>query len=157
MARPTVLVASHALRHRSGRARGRLGTGPGSLLDVSRPLLARPGRPEIALGPALARPGRVRNASRRAPGTVVDAQNQPRPIFHPFFIDFGSVFRRFPPVFSSIFDCSCCFFGCEGYCCCLFVFARAFRLSVRLCVALPELAKRTQPDTCRFDLQNAND
>ena len=95
MTRPTVLVASHTLRHRSGLARKRLGTAPGSLLSGSRPLLARPGRPKIALGPALARPGRVPNASRRVPETALNAQNRPRPIFRRFSADFARFFGDF--------------------------------------------------------------
>ena len=99
MARPTVLVAPHALRHRSGRARERLGTVPGSLLGVSRPLLGRSGRPKIALGPALARPGRVPNASRRVPETAFDAQNRPRIIIRRFFVDVAQFFADFRPIF----------------------------------------------------------
>ena len=66
------------------------------LLDGSWPLLARPGRPKIALGPALARPGRVPNASRRVPETALDAQNQP-------FVDFSSILARFFVVFVRCF------------------------------------------------------
>ena len=95
MTRPTLLVASHTLRHRSGRARERLGTVPGSLLDVSRPLLASPGRPKIALEPLLARPSRVPNAPRRVPEPGLDAQNRPRSIFQRFFIDLAWFFGDF--------------------------------------------------------------
>ena len=99
MTRPTLLVASHTLRHRSGRARERLGTVPGSLLDVSRPLLASPGRPKIALEPVLARPSRVPNAPRRVPEPGLDAQNRPRSIFQRFFIDLARFFGDFRSTF----------------------------------------------------------
>ena len=107
MTNPTVLVAPHALRHRSGRARERLGTVPGSLLGASRPLLARPGRPKIDPGPALARPGRVPNAPRRVPETAFDAQNRPRAIFLRFFVHLAWFFRGFSIDFSLIFEGGC--------------------------------------------------
>ena len=99
MRRSTLLVASHTLRHRSGRARERLGTVPGSLLDVSRPLLASPGRPKIALELARARAGRVPNASPRVPETALDPQNRPRAMFRRFFVGLAQFFLDFRPIF----------------------------------------------------------
>ena len=99
MTRPTLLAASHTLRHRSGQARERLETVPGSLLGVSWPLLASPGRPKIALGSALARPSRVPNAPRRVPETALDAQHRPGAIFRRFFVDLAQFFGDFRPTF----------------------------------------------------------
>ena len=100
MTRLTVVVAPHALRRRSGRAWERLGTVPGSLLGVSRPLLARPGRPQIGLGAAFGCPKTVPRASGRVPETALGARTSPRSIFrrlrlrfHGFSNDFSSCDR----------------------------------------------------------------
>ena len=154
MTRPTMLAAPHALRHRSGRARERLGTVPGSLLGVSRPLLARPGRPKIALGPALARPGRVPNALPRVPETALDAQNQPRPIFHRFFVDFGLVFRGFRATFPACLlpvrcpSATCLLLGCCLFAACLLLVCCPFAacllpVGCLVAVLVPEVAETT--------------
>ena len=62
-ARSTVLDAPNALGHRSGAVRERLGSVPGTFLDGSWPLLARPGRPKIGLGAIFGRPRAVPSAS----------------------------------------------------------------------------------------------
>ena len=86
----------------SGTVRKRLGRGPGTLLDVSRPSVARPGRPKIGLGASFGLLQAVPSASGRVPDTAVGAQDGPRLIFRRFlaerawiFIDFRSIFRRF--------------------------------------------------------------
>ena len=97
----TVLDAPNALGHRSGAVRERLRSGPRTLLDVSWPLLARPGSLKIGLWVAFGRPQAVPSASRRVPETALSAQNRPRAIFRRFlddlarfFVDFRSIFRR---------------------------------------------------------------
>ena len=97
-----VLDAPNAVGHSSGAVRGRLRSGPGTLLDVSWPLLARPGRLKIGLWAAFGRPQTVPSASRRVPETASSAQNRPRAIFQRFFddlarffVDFRSIFDRF--------------------------------------------------------------
>ena len=88
----------------TGTVRKRLGRGPGTLLDVSRPSVARPGRPKIGLGASFGLLQAAPSASGRVPDTAVGAQDGPRLIFRRFlderawiFIDFRSIFRRFSP------------------------------------------------------------
>ena len=110
-----VLDAPNALGHCSGAVRERLRGGPGTLLDVSWPLLARPGRLKIGLWAAFGRPQTVPSASGRVPETVLSAQNGPRSIFHKFwfdlarfFVDFGPIFRRFSVRCSDILGAVSC-------------------------------------------------
>ena len=76
--------------------------GPGKLLDISWPFLARPRRPKIGFGAAFGRSKTVPSASGRVPDTALGAQNGARPIFRRFwvglgwiFVDFRTIFRRF--------------------------------------------------------------
>jgi hypothetical protein len=69
----------------------------------------------------------------------LDAQNQPRAIFHRFFADFGSVFRCFPSAFSLIFAGRWYEFGAESS-----AFVRAI-LALFWCLSLPKRqTKRTR-------------
>ena len=97
-----VLDAPNALGHCTGAFRERLRDGPGTLLDVSWPLLARPGRLKIGLWAAFGRPQAVPSAPGRVPKTALSAQDGLRSIFRQFlvdlakiFVDFRAIFRRF--------------------------------------------------------------
>ena len=99
LATRTALRASWEL---SRRLLERLWGGPGTLLDGSWLLLARPGRPKIGLGAALGHPKIVSSASGRLSETALSARTGPRSIFHRFledvgfiFVDFRMNFRRF--------------------------------------------------------------
>ena len=98
-----VLDAPNALGHCSGVVRERLRGGPGTLLDVCWPLLARPGRLKIGLWAAFGHPQTVPSASGRVPETVLSAQNGPRPIFRQFLIDLATFFVDFWPIFRRFF------------------------------------------------------
>ena len=95
----TGLDAANTLRHGSWAPRERLETGPGTLGNGSRPLLARLGSPPISPGAAFGRPRAVRSASRHVLETALSVPNGPKANFRRFFIDFG----RFSIDFRSIF------------------------------------------------------
>ena len=97
-----MLGVQNALGQRASAAQVRRGPGPETLLEDSRPLLARRGRSKIVPGAAFGRLGAILSVSRRLPGTALSAQNRPRPKFHRFFVDFGRflhdvrlIFHRF--------------------------------------------------------------
>ena len=98
-ARSKPLGAALALGRLTGRILECLRAGPGTLLDGSWPLLARPGRPKIGFGAAFGCPKAIPSASGRVPETALGAQNGPRSIFRRFGMDF----RQFWNEFSSIF------------------------------------------------------
>ena len=88
-----VLDAPNALRHCSEAVRERLRGDPGTLLDVSWPLLARSGRRPLGdIWPSASRPERV-------PKKVLSAQNGPTSIFRRFLIDLAKIFVDFRPIF----------------------------------------------------------
>ena len=101
-ARLKSLGAALALGRFTGRVLECLRGGPGTLLDGSWPLLARPGRPKMGFGQhfGIQRPSRARpDASPKRLWTPKMAQDR-------FFVDFESIkngFRRYPNDFSSIF------------------------------------------------------
>ena len=101
-----VLDAPNALGHCSGVVRQRLRGGPGTLLDVCWPLLARPGRLKIGLWATFGRPQAVLSASGRVPKTVLSAQNGPTSIFHRFSVDLARIFVDFRLIFHGCFACS---------------------------------------------------
>ena len=92
LATRTALRASWEL---SRRLLERLWGGPGTLLDGSWLLLARPGRPKIGLGAALGHPKIVSSASGRLSETALSARTGPRSIFHRFLEDVGFMFVVF--------------------------------------------------------------
>ena len=92
-------TASRASLELSRRLLERLWGGPGTLLDGSWLLLARPGRPKIGLGVALGRPKIVSSASGRLSETALSARTGPRSICHRFFVDFGFIFLDFRTIF----------------------------------------------------------
>ena len=101
-AHSTVFFAPNMLSPGSGTVRKRLGRVPGTLLDVSRPSVARPGRPKIGLGASFGLLQIVPSAFGRVPDTAVGAQDGPRLIFRQFlderawiFIDFDRFFGGF--------------------------------------------------------------
>ena len=65
----------------------RLRGSPGTLLDGSWPLLARPGCPKIGLEAAFGCPMAVPSASGRVPETASGSQNASRSIFRRFSVD----------------------------------------------------------------------
>ena len=91
--------AKNSFRALSERLLERLWGGPGTLLDDSWPLLARPGRPQIGLGAPFGRPQAVLSASGRVPKTVLSAQNGPTSIFRRFLVDLVRIFADFGPIF----------------------------------------------------------
>ena len=92
-------TASRASLELSRRLLERLWGSPGTLLDSSWPLLARPGRPQIGLGAALGRPKIVLSASRRVTETALGARTGPRSIFRRIFVDLGFIFVDFRAIF----------------------------------------------------------
>ena len=99
-----VLDALNALGHCSGAVRERLRDGPRTLLDVSWPLLARPGRLKIGLWAAFGRPQAVPSASGCVPETALSAQNGPRSTFRRFLVDLARIFEDFRSIFRRFFD-----------------------------------------------------
>ena len=83
----------------SERLLERLWGGPGTLLDGSWALLARPGRPQIGLGASFGCPKTVPSASGRIPATTLGAQTGPRSIFLRFWVDLGWIFADFRKIF----------------------------------------------------------
>ena len=73
--------------------------GPGKLLDISWPLLARPGRPKIGFEAAFGRSKTVPSASGRVPETVLGAQNGSTPILRRFWIGLGWIFVEIRTIF----------------------------------------------------------
>ena len=73
--------------------------GPGKLLDIPWPFLARPRRPKIGFGAAFGRPRAVPSASGRVPEAALGTQNVPRSIFRRFGADFGWIFVDFRMIF----------------------------------------------------------
>ena len=91
--------APNALGHCSGAVRERLRAGPGTLLNASWPLLARPGRPKTALGQHLG----VRKTSRAHPDTCPKRPWAPKTAKDRCFIDFGSILVDFSSIFERFF------------------------------------------------------
>ena len=98
-ARSMVFDAPNALGRCSGAFRERLEGGPGTLLDVSWPLLARPGRLKISLWATFVRPQGVPSASGRVPETVMSTQSGPTLNFCRFLIDLAKIFIDFSSIF----------------------------------------------------------
>ena len=73
--------------------------GPGKLLDISWPFLARPRRPKIGFGAAFGRSKTVPSASGRVPDTALGAQSGSRPIFRRFWVGLGWIFVDFRTIF----------------------------------------------------------
>ena len=85
--------------HCSEAVQERLRGGPGTLLDVSWPLLARPGRLQIGLWAAFGHPQAVPSAPGRVPKTALSAQDGLRSIFRQFLVDLAKIFVDFRPIF----------------------------------------------------------
>ena len=98
-ARSKPLGAALALGRLTGRILECLRAGPGTLLDGSWPLLARPGRPKIGFGAAFGRPRAVPSASGRVPEAALGTQHVPRSIFRRFGVDFEWIFVDFRMIF----------------------------------------------------------
>ena len=90
-----MFFAPNMLSPGSGTVRKHLGRGPGTLLDVSRPSVARPGRPKISLGASFGLLQAVPSASGRIPDTAVGALDGLRLIFRRFLDERAWIFIDF--------------------------------------------------------------
>ena len=79
-----VLDAQDAFAQDSKAIWERLGTILDTVLDLSRPPLARPGRPKIDPEAVFGHPGRVPSVSRRIPEMILSALNRPKSNFRWF-------------------------------------------------------------------------
>ena len=97
----------------SRRLLERLWGAPGTLMDASWSLLARPGRPLIGLGAALWRPKTVPSVRTRSRNGL-GRPNRPLIVFRTIFRSFWGHFHRFSIDFSSIFARAACDEGTES-------------------------------------------
>ena len=73
--------------------------GPGKLLDISWPFLARPRRPKIGFGAAFGRSKTVPSVSGRVPDTALGAQSGSRTSFRRFWVGLGWIFVDIRTIF----------------------------------------------------------